>query len=575
MKHSDQYDGRKHPLLVRLLLIWVTVSCLIPNVWLSFTERMPFFQSVTNVLLPAGVYALLMSLTRRIGRSSLWMTILFVFAAFQLVLLYMYGRSVIAVDMFLNVATTNPSEVSELLSNLIVVILFAVVVYLPPLVCGIIAAIGRWRLTAGEQRVTRRTGLLLIAAGLATMGCGFAEKRSYNPVHDIYPANIAYNLVTAVVRTCKVVNYHDTSQGFAYDAATTRPDSVPEVYVLVIGETSRADNWALCGYGKPTTPALTGRDGMVSFHRAISQSNTTHKAVPMLLSPLDAETFTDSIYHVKSLITAFKEAGFATAYISNQSRNHSIIDFFGEEADTCIFIADNPRSDGAHHYDSELVGYLRDAMNPGHRKQLVVLHTYGSHFNYIDRYPKEQAKFGPDRPARATVHFRDKQINAYDNTILYTSNFLGEIIDLLGEREGNAVMVYTSDHGEDIFDDERNLFLHASPVPSYYQLHVPFVVWINPAYREAYPAIENALAANSGEFVASSMAFFHTVMDMAGISTKYVDEKRSVASAKYTPERAMYLNDHNDGVPLSDCGILHYDVERLDSLSIPLYENEL
>ncbi|MDE6782762.1 MAG: hypothetical protein K2J17_03460, partial [Paramuribaculum sp.] len=60
------------------------------------------------------------------------------------------------------------------------------------------------------------------------------------------------------------------------------------------------------------------------------------------------------------------------------------------------------------------------------------------------------------------------------------------------------------------------------------------------------------------------------VMDMAGISTKYADEKRSVASAKYTPERAMYLNDHNDGVPLSDCGILHYDTERLDSLSIPL-----
>ncbi|MDE5801111.1 MAG: lipid A phosphoethanolamine transferase [Paramuribaculum sp.] len=570
MKHSDQYDGRKHPLMVRLLLIWVTVSCTVPNIWLSFTERMPLFQSITNVLLPAGLYALLMSLTRRIGRSSLWMIILFVFAAFQLVLLYMYGRSVIAVDMFLNVVTTNPTEVNELLSNLFVVILLAVIIYLPPIVCGIVAAIGRWRLSAGEQRATRRTGLVLVAAGVITMCCGFAEKRSYNPLHDIYPANIAYNLVTAVVRTFKVVNYHDTSAGFTYDATSTRADSIPELYVLVIGETSRADNWQLCGYDRPTTPALAGRDGLVSFRRAISQSNTTHKAVPMLLSPLDAETFTDSIYHVKSMITAFKEAGFATSYISNQSRNHSLIDFFGEEADTCIFLADNPRSDGEHHYDSELVNYLRDALCRGKGKQLVVLHTYGSHFNYIDRYPQEQAAFSPDRPARATVHFRDKQINAYDNTILYTSNFLGDIIDLLDERGGNAVMVYTSDHGEDIFDDERNLFLHASPIPSYYQLHVPFVVWMNAGYRGAYPEIEQALAANSDKFVASSMAFFHTVMDMAGISTKYADEKRSVASAKYTPERAMYLNDHNDGVPLSDCGILHYDTERLDSLSIPL-----
>lgn len=574
MKHSDKYRDNHHK-MARILLLWVTLSCLVPNVWLSFTERMPLFQSLTNVLIPAGVYALLMSVTRRIGRASLWMSILYVFAAFQLVLLYMYGRSVIAVDMFLNVATTNPTEVNELLSNLIVVILLAVVIYLPPIAGGIVAVRGHWRLTAREQHTTRRAGLILLGAGVITMGCGFAEKRSYNPLHDIYPANIAYNLVTAVVRTCKVVNYHETAQAFTYEAASERADSLPELYVLVIGETSRADNWELCGYGKPTTPALTGREGLISFPRAISQSNTTHKSVPMLLSALDAVTFTDSIYHVKSLITAFKEAGFGTAYISNQSRNHSLIDFFGEEADTCVFLADNPRSDGAHHYDGELVKYLREAIDAGSHKQLVVLHTYGSHFNYIDRYPKEQAAFGPDRPARATVHYRDKQINAYDNTILYTSNFLGEIIDLLGEREGNAVMVYTSDHGEDIFDDERNLFLHASPIPSYYQLHVPLVVWMNPEYRATYPAVVEALEANRDKFVASSMAFFHTVMDMSGITTKYADSRRSVASADYVPERAMYLNDHNDGVPLVESGILHYDIERLDSLAVPLYDDEL
>ena len=48
-------------------------------------------------------------------------------------------------------------------------------------------------------------------------------------------------------------------------------------------------------------------------------------------------------------------------------------------------------------------------------------------------------------------------------------------------------MLYTSDHGEDIFDDSRHLFLHASPVPSYYQLHVPFLIWMSDTYREAYP----------------------------------------------------------------------------------------
>ena len=47
-------------------------------------------------------------------------------------------------------------------------------------------------------------------------------------------------------------------------------------------------------------------------------------------------------------------------------------------------------------------------------------------------------------------------------------------IGMLENQGTDAALIYTSDHGEDIFDDPRHLFLHASPVPSYYQLHIPF-----------------------------------------------------------------------------------------------------
>lgn len=561
-------------MLERTLLIWVIAGCLLPNVLLSFTEGMDFFQSVTNVILPAGIYTVLMGVTRRIGRATLWMSVLFVFAAFQLVLLYMYGRSVIAVDMFLNVVTTNPTEVNELLSNLLLVIFLAVVLYLPPIIGGIVAVVRHWRLTREEQYHTRRTGVLLILVGMITMGCGLIEKRQYHLIDDIYPANIFYNLVTAVVRTGKVVNYQETSRAFTYRATSTHTDTIPELYVLVIGETARADNWQIFGYLRETTPRLAETDGVVAFPRAVSQSNTTHKSVPMLLSHLDACTFTDSIYRVKSLISAFKEAGFATAFISNQSRNHSLIDFFGEEADTSVFIGDVPRADGVHRYDSELIDPMMSVIEKGNARQLIVLHCYGSHFNYIDRYPEEEARFKPDRPARATVNYRDKQANAYDNTICYTDNFLADVIGKLDGLKLNAALLYTSDHGEDIFDDERNLFLHASPIPSYYQLHVPFVVWAGSAYRSAYPEVIEALEQNSGKYVASSMAFFHTVMEMAGVYTPYADYRKSVASRSYTEERAMYLNDHNDGVPLLKSGIRECDIEKLDSLGVPLRVSE-
>ena len=40
----------------------------------------------------------------------------------QLVLLYLFGQSVIAVDMYLNLTSSNASEASELLGNIILVI---------------------------------------------------------------------------------------------------------------------------------------------------------------------------------------------------------------------------------------------------------------------------------------------------------------------------------------------------------------------------------------------------------------------------------------------------------------------
>lgn len=550
-----------------LLFIWVLTGCLIPNVWLSLTERMSLIQSATNIILPLGIYLLLLSMSRKIGRTSLWMIILFFFAAFQIVLLYMYGRSVIAVDMFLNVVTTNPGEVGELLGNLSIIILAVILIYIPPIVFGIIAAIKRWRISRLMQKRTRAAGILAAAAGLVCFGGSFLSARPYNPVCDLYPANVLYNLYLAVQRTVKVAGYDSSSAGYKYHAYSSRPDSIPEIYVIMIGETSRADNWQIAGYDRPTTPRLMDMEGLASFRRTISQSNTTHKSVPMLLSPLDASNFGDSIYNVKSLITAFKEAGYATAFFSAQSRNHSFIDFFGEEADTCVFIKEQ-KGRKAHYYDTDLLPYLDRAMASGHTKQLIVLHCYGSHFNYIDRYPKANARFLPDSPAMATHHYRDKQINAYDNTILFTSDLIAEVIGRLKSSGKTAGLIYTSDHGEDIFDDDRRLFLHASPIPSYYQLHVPFMIWLSDEYDSHYPTKRGILKSNSGKYVASSRAFFHSVVDMAGIATPRLHKEYSVLDSAYTPGEKLYLNDHNKAVPLMDCGILEQDIKKFGELDI-------
>ncbi|MDE6309025.1 MAG: sulfatase-like hydrolase/transferase, partial [Muribaculaceae bacterium] len=369
-----------------ILAIAVPLTLIIPNVILSFTESMGFWGGMANVLLPMGVIGLLMTLSRRTGISALWFFPIMILSAFQIVLLFLYGESLIAVDMFLNVVTTNPQEVEELLGNLVSAILTVVIIYLPVIVLAIVAAVKRWRLDVLVRDAYRTVAASVAMIGLVAMVVSYFITPSFGITRDIFPINGLTNLGIAVQRSIDMANYTKTSADWIYEAQSERADTVPEVYILVIGETTRADNWQLAGYGRETNPRLSQSDNLVFFNRALTQSNTTHKSVPMLLSSLTADDFGENINRRKGLITAFNEAGYDTYFFSNQRRNHSYIDHFGEEADTHVFI----KEDGKEHYDEELLPLLAQALaDDGNPKKLIVLHTYGSHFNYRDRYPDE------------------------------------------------------------------------------------------------------------------------------------------------------------------------------------------
>ena len=195
---------------------------------------------------------------------------------------------------------------------------------------------------------------------------------------------------------------------------------------------------------------------------------------------------------------AFREAGWHTAYISNQQRNHSFIDFLGEQADDCIFLHDTANGGSkAMTTDSDVLTPLRKQLARDYHKLFVVVHTYGSHFDYTDRYPKLMAHFLPDSYNGAKPQYRQMMVNAYDNSIRFTDWLLHRIIRLAQQRGGATAMLFTSDHGEDIFDDSRKLFLHASPYPSFYQLHVPMVIWTSEVYTKQFPNEADALHRNS------------------------------------------------------------------------------
>lgn len=559
----------------QFLYVYALVALLLPNIALCYTECLTPWACGVNVLLPLSLYMLFFSMAKRPGKMIWWAFIFVFFAAFQLVLLYLFGTGVIAVDMFLNLVTTNPGEAMELLDNLAPAVVGVFVVYLPLLILGGVNIRRDSRLSVSFQQRVRHWAMQIGAIGLFCLLASYLVVDDYRMRNQLYPVNICYNLYLAFERNAASENYKEASRNFKFEAKSERSLDVPEVYVMVVGETARAHNFSLYGYPRNTNPLLSKTPGIKAFPNATTQSNTTHKSVPMLLSAASAEDF-ERLFHEKGILAAFKEAGFHTVFISNQLPNHSFIDFLGEQADEHYFLKKEDALQG-NHYDEDLLQKLdeilpkADASSSAHyryRKLFVVLHTYGSHFNYQERYPRSFAYFKPDSRSEAKSENRRDLLNAYDNTIRYTDYILHGIIERLQKWEGIqtktdgvygqpiSAMLYTSDHGENIFDDDRHLFLHAAPKASDYELHVPFIIWTSEGFSNQYPDILKALGENRSKQVQSSLSAFHTMLGIGGIQTHYRQDEYSVASEKYHSVKLLYLDDHDEAIPQEDAKFL-------------------
>lgn len=532
-----------HPGLLFSYFIFIN---LIPCILLVFTEPYSFTGKVILVTFPLGVYLIIYSLLKNTGLLQLLLIPQLIFNAFQLVLFYLFGESVIAVDMFLNLATTSVSEANELLNNLWPAIIMVCVIYLPAIFIAAIACKRKIHLPAAFRKQAAAIGMViaLLSYGL-TFTASNKNTGDYRLKDDVFPVNIYYNLGFAIQKWNRSIAYPQTSRDFTFHAGKKAKAGNREIYALVIGEAGRAANWSLWGYERPTNPLLSSQQGLVLYKDAITQANATHKSVPLILSAANADDF-DTIYQQKSIITAFKEAGFTSIFLSNQTPNRTFTDYFAAEADYHRNI--RPASSGGlitdNNYDTRMLPLLRHYIDSLPGNLFIVIHTYGSHFNYRERYPRDFAHFLPDDATEVEMKNRNQLINAYDNSIRYTDYFLDRLIRMIDSTGCASALYYSPDHGEDLLDDSRKRFLHASPHPTYYQLHIPLLFWFSETYRQTFPEKYQAAQANSSQPVSTRIAF-HTMLDIASIQTPWADSTFSVVSPAFASRQRTYLTDHD------------------------------
>lgn len=376
--------------------------------------------------------------------------------------------------------------------------------------------------------------------------------------YKIYPYNIYLNTSTIMAERHEMAHAREELAPFRF-GIEQKGDPVPAIYVLVIGESARSDNFGLNGYERSTTPSLSQRKNIVSYPHIYSQAGTTELSVPQLLSRLPV-TKQKEIRKEKTLPEAFQEAGFRTSWLTNKS--HALyLQRLLEEMDWRFETGKDMSV--TNNYDELLLEPLQEAVNHEPGNQFIVLHTMGSHWKYDTRYPAEFEQFKPSigndfRLTMISPENRELLVNAYDNTILYTDYFLDKVCAVLAEEHVPALMVYMSDHGENLYDDERGLILHGNYGSSKWLFHVPFIVWYSDEYAQLYPEKVSQMEAHRLARDNSSMLFY-SMTDAAGLHYKNdtagnaLMRTRSIFSRDYqAPDTLFILTTEGDCIPLEE-----------------------
>ncbi|HHW7579717.1 TPA: phosphoethanolamine transferase [Mannheimia haemolytica] len=283
-----------------------------------------------------------------------------------------------------------------------------------------------------------------------------------------------------------------------------------QVVVLFLGETHRGDYLSINGYPKDTTPRLLQHQ-VISFSNAISQAAYTLVSTPMMLSRKDVED--KGIYHEKSLISAFKEAGFETWYVSYLSNTHI--------GDNEINIITNE----AHHYIRSSVNNdtLKNILSHSAKKKLIVYKTVGSHYLFHTRYPNKYSNlFVPaftDKDYKIpTIKDKERIENSYLNSIRFSvDDQISDFIDILSKEKGIVSLSFISDHGTAIYDD--GVSLYGGNTKGNYNIALFF--WFNDRYKEKNP--EDVLLLNENKHKkVSSKYLVDTMFHIGKIKTEKI-----------------------------------------------------
>ena len=442
-------------------------------------------------------------------------------------------------DMVQNVIETNPSEAFDFVNSTLFIYLFLL---------GILPLIIVFRLQVKFSTLKQEllTKLKVIIISLVTIAILlYASYPSYASLargnrhisHIIVPTNFIFASISYTKQRFKSARMplakisQDVKLGQLWQKKKDKT-----VVVLVLGETARADHFSLNGYDKLTNPKLSQQE-IINFEQTTSCGTSTAISLPCMFSHLDRNNFSkNKANNSENVLDFIANSGFSVQWRDNNTGCKGIcerVDFIELSKEK-----NNPLCETGECFDEILLINLTQQIIENPNNQLIVMHQKGSHGPaYYLRYPKQFEQFTPVCSTNKLQNCEPKSINnAYDNTILYTDHVVNQVIEELKQlpNEYNTALVYISDHGESL--GENNIYLHGTPyfMAPDAQTHVPFLLWFSNQFSQNF-GIDTRCLNKKSKSSFSHDNLFHSLLGLLNLKTSYYQTQKDIfASCRFT-----------------------------------------
>lgn len=493
----------RSPLTKHPLFFWLCFILLSVNPVISYTDGKwsdLFLVAVFYVVVSYGLLFITSGI-RILGRilRPIVLLILFIYAAVALFCRIEFGRA-LDNDIIAILSQTNVREITEFISSFFPLWTICLCV----LLLAVLLLLDWWESYKRHTCLNSKAAdIQLMAVLYCTIVFIFCPVRVLNIVENAGAWNIPFDNVCVNLKTYEREDYK------LEELYGDRPDKV----VVIIGESHAKSHCSLYGYGRQTNPLLEKRErdsSLLVFTNVKSPALFTVRAFKYILNTMQTGDDEKQWYQYPTVISLMKSVGYHTSWFSNQDE----VGLYDCTASSFAHLCDDYTF---NNNPSRLDGSLAGLHKSTHKKELIVYNLMGQHVDFSKRYPAQFARFKPEDYADKPENQREV-LSEYDNACLYNDYVVSRIMDEYSQQD--AVVIYLSDHGLDLFDSSNRYYGHAKMSKDKSHqcgTNIPFFVYVSDTFKSLHPRIYNTLAQSvTDDFCTENLTSF--ILKIVGYS---------------------------------------------------------